>query len=55
MNKLDKIVKEFLAEKKNKSKLCKKGQAYRKRRMAAGEKSVVRLVWLQPNPAEDPF
>ena len=39
MNKLDKIVKEFLAEKKNKSKLCKKGQAYRKRRMAAGEKS----------------
>ena len=39
MDKLSKIVNKVLSEKKNKSKLCKKGQEYRKRRMAAGEKS----------------
>ena len=36
---LDKILKQLLQDKEISEKLCKKGEAYRKRRMAAGEKS----------------
>ena len=36
---LDKILKKLLQDKEISEKLCKKGEAYRKRRMAAGEKS----------------
>ena len=38
-NTLDKILKKLLQDKEISEKLCKKGEAYRKRRMAAGEKS----------------